>query len=77
MMQTFGPYSASALVSNVFVRYVVGGSLVVVAIPMYNNLGVHHALTVLASISCAVTPVPYVFYVYGSRVRGLSRLVPH
>ena len=76
-MQTFGQYSASALAANVLTRYVIGGSMVVVSIPMYENLGVHHSWTIWASISVVVAMVPYVIYVYGERLRAMSRWVPH
>ena len=76
-MQTFGQYSASALAVNVMVRYVIGGSMVVVSIPMYENLGAHHSLTIWASISIVVALIPYLIYVYGERLRGMSRWVPH
>lgn len=51
--------------------------MVVVSIPMYENLGVHHALTIWASIGCVVALVPYGIYLYGEKLRAMSRWVPH
>lgn len=77
LIQTYGQFAASALAINVFIRYVIGGSMVVVSIPMYENLGVHHALTIWASIGCVVALVPYGIYLYGEKLRAMSRWVPH
>jgi len=49
---------------------VIGGSIVVVGIPMYENLGPHHSLTIWGSISVVVAMVPYEVYVYGKRLRA-------
>lgn len=62
LMQRFTKVAASALVGVTLVRYICGGAMVVVAIPMFGNLGVAHALTIFAAISCAFTPLPYVLY---------------
>jgi len=66
-------YAASALASLTLVRYVAAGGMVEVGIPFYENLGVHWTLTVLGGISAVMVPVPYLFYVYGEKVRGWSR----
>ena len=76
-MQTFVQFAASALVSITLVRYVVGGSMVTASLPMYKNLGVHHSLTILAAVSTAFTPLPYIFYFYGSKIRAMSRVAPN
>ena len=73
IMQRYTSVAASALVSNTFTRYVVAGSIVVVSIPMFENLGVHHVLTIFASISCAFTPVP--FFLYFNAKRSVNKAV--
>ncbi|KAK3670408.1 hypothetical protein LTR78_009648 [Recurvomyces mirabilis] len=75
IIQSFTTYAASALVAITLVRYVVAGSMVLVSIPMYKNLGVHHAPTVLAGIATAFLPVPYVLYSKGKSIRGASRRI--
>jgi len=47
--------------------------MVEVAIPFYRNLGVHYALTILGAVSALMVPVPYLFYIYGERIRGRSK----
>ncbi|KAF2170624.1 hypothetical protein M409DRAFT_64294 [Zasmidium cellare ATCC 36951] len=76
LIQTFVSFAASALVSITLVRYILGGCMVTISIPMYKNLGVHHSLTILAAIACAFTPIPYVLYLYGGRVRAASKRAP-
>lgn len=73
LIDTFEAHAASALVGATFVRYVVAGGMVEVSIPMYQNLGVHWTLTVLGAISLTMTPVPFIFFKYGSRIRRYSR----
>jgi hypothetical protein len=73
LIDTFEAHAASALVGATFVRYVVAGAMVEVSIPMYQNLGVHWTLTVLAAFSLVMTPVPFIFFKYGSKIRKYSR----
>ncbi len=40
---------------------------------MYSNLGVHWALTLLGCLSVLMVPVPYVFYIFGYKLRAASR----
>ena len=47
--------------------------MIIVGIPMYENLGVHYTLTVLACISAVLVPVPYGFYKYGPKIRKHSK----
>ncbi|KAJ5414101.1 hypothetical protein N7509_000728 [Penicillium cosmopolitanum] len=40
---------------------------------VYNNLGYHWATSLLAFLTLAMLPFPYIFYRYGSRIRKHSR----
>jgi hypothetical protein len=66
-------YAASALTFVALVRYLAAGGMTVVGIPMYKNLGVHWALTVLGVISVIATPIPYVLYIWGPNLRKRSK----
>jgi hypothetical protein len=74
IIQAFTKYAASALVAITLVRYVVAGGMVIVSIPMYKNLGVHHAPTVLAGIATAFLPVP-TCSISSERIRGVSKRI--
>lgn len=73
IIDSYEEYAASALVSLTFVRYVAAGGMVEVAVPMYENLGVHWTLTVLGAISALLVPVPFAFYRYGKQIRLRSK----
>lgn len=73
IIESYGIYSASALASVTLIRYLAAGGMVVAASPMYENLGVHWALTLLAFLSLLLVPVPFFFYRYGKRIRNWSR----
>lgn len=72
LIDAYDEFAASALVSATFVRYVVAGVMAVASVPMYANLGVHWALTLLGCLSLAMTPVPYVLYRHGHVLRRRS-----
>ncbi|KAI9656528.1 MAG: hypothetical protein M1821_004735 [Bathelium mastoideum] len=73
IIDSYESFAASALASVTLIRYASAGGMVIVAIPMYENLGVHYTLTVLACISAVLIPVPYVFYKYGYKIRQHSK----
>ncbi|KAH8427417.1 uncharacterized protein LDX57_005132 [Aspergillus melleus] len=68
-------YAASALGFMTFARYVISGALSPASIKMYENLGAHISLTIVAIIAAIMAPVPYILYKYGHRVRAMSRNV--
>ena len=73
IIDSYESYSASALVSITLIRYVTAGGMVEVGIPFYENLGVHWTLTILGAISALCVPLPYLFYIYGPKIRKRSR----
>ena len=73
LIDSYELYAASALASVTVVRYVVSGGLVVAAIPIYEGLSVHWTLTLMGGLSALMVPVPYLFMVYGEKIRGYSK----
>ncbi|MCJ1229813.1 hypothetical protein MMC12_006483 [Toensbergia leucococca] len=73
IIDSYESFAASALASVTLIRYVAAGGMVEVGIPMYQNLGVHWTLTVLGGISALLVPMPYLFYIYGVRIRARSK----
>lgn len=73
IIDSYEMYAASALTSVTLVRYVTAGGMTVVGIPFYKNMGVHWTLTILGAISALLVPLPYLFYMYGKRIRGMSK----
>lgn len=68
-------YAASALGFMTFSRYIISGALSPASIKMYENLGPHLALTIVAVVAAVMAPVPYVLYKYGHKVRAMSKNV--
>lgn len=45
------------------------------SVQMFHNLGVRWAGTLLGCIAAVMIPIPFVFRVYGSKIRAKSRLL--
>ena len=73
IIDSYESYSASALAGVTLIRYVAAGGMVEAAIPFYRNLSVHWALTILGCLSALLVPIPYLFYLYGTKIRGKSK----
>ncbi|GAA5910879.1 hypothetical protein JCM5296_002558 [Sporobolomyces johnsonii] len=67
-------YSASAVAANTFLRSVFASALPLVAQPLFHNLGVGRACSLLGGIAAGLGTVPFLFYVYGPKLRGLSKM---
>lgn len=65
--------AASAVAANTFVRSIVAAALPLAAPSMYWSLGVPWATSMLAFMCVALMPAPFLFYVYGQRLRKKSK----
>ncbi|KLJ13774.1 hypothetical protein EMPG_11315 [Blastomyces silverae] len=65
--------SNSAIAANSFVRCICAAAFPLFAVRMYEKLGVNWAGSLLGFFSLAMVPVPILFYVYGARIRSMSR----
>lgn len=66
-------YSASALASSVFSRNIAAALLLPLATyPMYHQLRVGWACTLLGCLCLALVPIPFVFIRYGSALQRKS-----
>ncbi|KAJ5958760.1 Major facilitator superfamily domain general substrate transporter [Penicillium vulpinum] len=66
-------YAASALGFMSFARYLVAGALSPVSVKMYENIGPHWSVTIVAILATIMAPVPFVLYKYGHKVRAMSK----
>lgn len=73
VIDSYEKYAASGLASVTMLRYAIAGIMVPVALPMYENLGVHWTLSLMGFMSLVLCPVPFVFYRYGAAIRGRSK----
>ncbi|KAH8194342.1 hypothetical protein TruAng_011492 [Truncatella angustata] len=70
LVDSFGAEAAaSALAANLLVRSPFGAFLDLAAVPLYARLGLGWGNSVLGFICLAFSPVPWLFYRYGERLR--------
>ena len=58
LIDTYGPYAASAVAANTFLRSILACALPLAAKPMFHNLGVGPASSLLGGIATLALPVP-------------------
>lgn len=73
IIHTYGRLSGPALSLNTFTRYLVAGTMVLVAPSMWRNLGVQWTLTTLGCISTALVPFFNILFWWGHRIRARSQ----
>ncbi|KAL8680507.1 MAG: hypothetical protein Q9186_003306 [Xanthomendoza sp. 1 TL-2023] len=73
IIDSYETYAASALASVTLIRYVAAGGSIEYAIPFYTKVGVPWTLTILGAISALCVPLPYLFFVFGPRIRTRSK----
>ncbi|KAH8816552.1 MFS transporter [Xylogone sp. PMI_703] len=69
LVDAFPIYAASALSANAVIRSVLGAVLPLAGNQMYESLGFGWGNSLLAFIAIALLPIPFVFYLYGERIR--------
>ena len=70
-------HANSALAANTLLRSLAGGGFPLFATAMFHNLGVDWATSLLGFITVAFLPVPILFFVYGKKLRSLSKHSPN
>ncbi|KAK2836916.1 Citrinin biosynthesis cluster MFS transporter mrr1, partial [Arthroderma sp. PD_2] len=69
-------YANSALAANTLIRSLLGAAFPLFASHMFRKLGVEWAGSVLGFVTVAMIPVPVLFYIYGAKIRAMSRFSP-
>lgn len=73
LVEAFPTYAASSLAANSFARSSFAAAFPLFGIQMYNKLGFHWASSLLAFLTLCMAPFPYIFFLYGRRLRQKSR----
>ncbi|KAE8152815.1 major facilitator superfamily domain-containing protein [Aspergillus avenaceus] len=73
LIDTFQSVSASAVAANTFLRSVFAGTFPLFASIMFRRLGVNWAASILGFVAIALIPIPYLFYVFGKRIRARGK----
>ncbi|KAI6086997.1 major facilitator superfamily transporter [Hypoxylon rubiginosum] len=72
-VDAYPDYAASALAANAFVRCLFSAIFPLFGRQMYQGLGFQWASSVVAFLTVAMMPFPYVFFKYGKSLRARSR----
>lgn len=73
LIDTFQEVAASAVAANTFLRSMFAGSFPLFARIMFHDLGVGWAGSLLGFIAVALIPIPFLFYVFGQRIRARGK----
>ncbi|ABN67308.1 Synaptic vesicle transporter SVOP [Scheffersomyces stipitis CBS 6054] len=73
IVDSYQHYAASALAAKTFVRSIWGACVPLFTIQMYHRLGLEWASTLMAFISLACCAIPFLFFIYGARIRTFSK----
>lgn len=74
LTDTYGPkYSASAQSASAITRYLFATAVPLFILQMYEGLGTGWATSVLALCALLMSPIPFVFYTTGTRLRQRCR----
>lgn len=68
--------AASALAANAVIRSLFGFAFPLFTHDMFEGMGTQWALTLIAFIALLLAPIPFVFYIYGARIRQNSSFAP-
>ncbi|KAF8856398.1 MFS general substrate transporter [Acephala macrosclerotiorum] len=70
LIDNFQIYAASAVAGNTSLRSVFAGVFPLFAPAMFHDLGIEWASSVIWFVAVALVPIPFVFLVYGKRMRS-------
>ncbi|KAI0884794.1 putative bicyclomycin resistance protein [Annulohypoxylon maeteangense] len=77
LVDAYPLYAASALAANSFVRCTFAAAFPLFGIQMYQKLGYQWGSSLLAFLTVAMMPFPYLFFRYGKQIRKNSRFATH
>jgi MFS transporter, DHA1 family, multidrug resistance protein len=69
-------HANSAIAANTLLRSLAGAGFPLFARAMYLNLGVNWATSLLGFLCIAMIPAPILFYIYGAKIRKMSKFSP-
>ncbi|KAI0386742.1 major facilitator superfamily domain-containing protein [Hypomontagnella monticulosa] len=73
LVDAYPEYAASALAANSFVRCLFAAIFPLFGTQMYERLGFQWASSLMAFLTLAMMPFPYIFFKYGKSIRSRSR----
>ena len=76
LVDTYAVYAASAVAANTILRSFLAAAFPLVAKPMFHNLGIGPAMSILGGVAALAIPVPFIFMKYGLVLRKMSKFAP-
>lgn len=73
LIDTFQKVAASAVAANTFMSSMFAGSFPMFAQIMFHSIGVGWAGSVLGFVAVALIPIPFLFYIFGKRIRARGK----
>ncbi|KAI8253815.1 Efflux pump atB [Colletotrichum sp. SAR 10_77] len=73
LVDAYKQYAASAMASNGLTRCIIAAAFPLFGVQMYEKLGYEWATSLLAFLTVAMMPFPWLFFKYGKKLRGRSR----
>ena len=73
LVDTFPRYSASAVAVQTFMRSIFAAVFPLFIHPIYNAMGIDWATSVFGFFAVALVPIPFLFYVYGPKIRAKGK----
>ncbi|EWG50829.1 hypothetical protein FVEG_09958 [Fusarium verticillioides 7600] len=69
LVDAYTIFAASVLAANSTLRSLFGAAFPLFTVQMYDKLGLHWASSIPAFLALVCVPFPYLFYIYGARIR--------
>jgi len=69
LIDTFQRYAASAVAANTLLRSLLAAAFTLFTSQMFHGIGIGWASSVLGVFAVAMIPIPYLFYVFGPKIR--------
>lgn len=76
LLDAYTVLSVSAVAANTFQRSIFGAALPLVANPLFHNLGIQWACTLLGCLAVLLGGIPFLFMRFGKRLRERSTFSP-
>ncbi|GAA5921435.1 hypothetical protein JCM3775_003047 [Rhodotorula graminis] len=76
LIDSYTLLAASVLAANAVLRSLFGFAFPLFTRDMFDGMGTQWALTLIAFVSLALAPIPFVFYYYGAHIRRNSTFAP-
>lgn len=70
LVDTFQRYAASAVAANTFLRSVFAAAFPLFITPELHNIGIGWGVSVFAFVAALLIPIPFLFFIYGKRIRA-------